>query len=118
MARVAPELKFSVEEVIVRCVAVPATIVNVVVSEVRPLADAVSVTEPAVTPVTVLEAVPEEAVAEPVPLTEPEPVVCEKLTEVELSVETRLLFSSRISAVIARVPPELKLAVELVIVMW
>jgi len=48
---------------------------------------------------TVIDATPEEAVAVPSPVTEPAPAVCEKTTTVELSELTRLLPTSRISAV-------------------
>jgi hypothetical protein len=75
MARVELEERLAVDEVIASCAAVPKTTVNVVVPDVRPVADAVSVTDPAVPPVTVFEAMPLAAVAAPVPATEPAPAV-------------------------------------------
>ncbi|MCX6896371.1 MAG: hypothetical protein NTZ16_12915, partial [Verrucomicrobia bacterium] len=66
----------------------PATTLNVVVAEVRLPDEAVKVTEPGVPPVTDLVAMPDAAVAEPVPVTEPLPEVWAKFTEVELSVVT------------------------------
>ena len=75
---------------------------------------AVTVTVPAVSPVRVLVATPLEAVAEPSPVTEPEPEVWLKLTLVELSPVTTLPLASWTSAVMSRVEPLLRSAVELV----
>src|SRR5205085_1123153 len=75
------------------------------------LFEAVIVREPAVWPVTVSEATPEEAVALPSPVTDPAPAVCEKTTTVELSVVTMLLFASSTAAVNVLVAPETTLAV-------
>src|SRR5207302_979524 len=55
--------------------------------------------DPAVWPVTVSEATPEEAVAVPSPVTEPAPAVCEKTTAVELSLVRTLLLASSTAAV-------------------
>jgi hypothetical protein len=112
IVRVAPEERFTVDEVITSCVGVLVTTVNAVVPEVSPLADAVIVTEPAEAPVTVFDAMPDDAVAEPVPVTVPVPEVCVNETEVELSEVTTLSLASRTSAVIARVAPVVRFAVE------
>ncbi len=90
--------------------------VKVVVPEVKLAADAVIVIEPAVWPVTALEAIPLAAVAAPSPVTVPVPAVFAKVTEVVLSPVRTLLAASRTSAVKVRAPPELRLVVELVIV--
>jgi hypothetical protein len=92
-----------------------ATTVKVVVTDVSPVADAVSVIEPAAVPVTVSLAMPALAVGLPSPLTVPVPPVLANVTTVALSVVTTFWFASRISAVMARVPPELRFAVEEVI---
>src|SRR5207248_4010173 len=84
---------------------------NVEVPEVRPLLEAVIVTEPAVCPVTVSEATPDDAVAVPSPVTEPAPALCAKVTTVELSDVTTLLFASSTAAVSVFVAPDAALAV-------
>src|SRR6266508_4090517 len=66
-------VRLPVELVIVRWSAAPGSTVKVVVSEVSPLADAVSVIEPATAPVMLFEATPLTAVAEPAPVTVPAP---------------------------------------------
>ena len=65
---------------------------------------AVIVIEPAVWPVTLLDAMPEPAVAAPRPVTVPAPAVLAKVTEVELSVVTTFPAASRTSAVSVRAP--------------
>ncbi len=116
--RAVAAVRFAVELVIVRWSAAPGTTVKVVVSEVRPAAEAVIVIEPAVWPVTLFEATPDEAVAAPSPVTVPLPAVLAKLTEVALSPVRTLPAASRTSAVSVRAAPEPRLAVELVIVRW
>ncbi len=75
MSRVEPLVRFVVDEVTASLLAAPGTTVNVVVSSARLPLCAVIVTEPARTPVTVFVAIPLEAVAAPVPLTDPAPLV-------------------------------------------
>ncbi len=106
--RAPPELRFAVELVMVRWSAAPGSMVKVVVPEVRPAAEAVIVIEPAVCPVTALEAMPLAAVAAPSPVTVPVPAVFAKVTEVVLSPVRTLLAASRTSAVSVRAPPELE----------
>src|SRR5205085_2037307 len=91
-------------------VVAPTVTENVDVSLVSPLFEAVIVTEPAVWPVTVSEATPDEAVALPSPVTEPAPAVCAKVTTVELSEVTMLLFVSSTAAESVMVAPEPTLA--------
>jgi hypothetical protein len=86
--------------------AAPGVTLNELVSDVRPEADAVIVTEPARAPVTVFDATPPEAVAVPSPVTEPAPDVCPKVTIVELSDASRLLLASRTSTVNDFVAPD------------
>ena len=112
-SRVAPEARLAVEPVSASCVAAPWTTVKAPrVPVVRPMAVASIVTEPARTPVTVLVAMPPEAVALPVPLTVPTPAALAKATAVELSEVTVLPAASWIVAVRTRVAPEVRLAVE------
>jgi hypothetical protein len=66
----------------------------------------VTVTEPAVAPVTVFDAIPPEAVAVPRPVTDPVPDVRANVTSVELSDVTRLLPASRTSTVSDFVAPD------------
>src|SRR5205823_6484868 len=103
---VAAEAALEVLEVEARFVAAPVVTENVELSEVRPLLEAVIVTEPAVCPVTVSEATPDDAVAVPSPVTEPAPALCAKVTTVELSDVTALLFASSTAAVSVFVAPE------------
>jgi hypothetical protein len=70
--------------------------VNVVASLGSEVAVAVIVIEPAAAPVMVLVATPPEAVAVPSPLTVPAPLVFPKVTDVVLSLVTRLPAPSRI----------------------
>ena len=83
-------------------------------SLVRPPVEAVSVAEPASTPVTVFVATPPVAVEEPRPLSVPLPEVLAKPTEVLLSAERRLPAASRISTVRSRVAPEARSVTPLV----
>src|SRR5205085_2318565 len=99
IARVAPVAGFVVALVITTCVSAPGTTVNVVVPSLSPATWAVRVTEPAPTPVSVFDATPEAAVAEPRPETEPVPPLWLKLTEVELSVVTTFPLASSSAAV-------------------
>jgi len=108
---VEPDATLAVFEVKTSLVAAPTVIEKVEVSLVRPLFEAVIVTEPAVWPVTVSDATPEEAVALPSPVTEPAPAVWAKVTTVELSLVTMLLLASSIAAVKVLVEPEATLAV-------
>jgi hypothetical protein len=103
---VAPESTDAVEDVKTTLLAAPGVTLKELVSDVRPEADAVIVTEPAVAPVTVFDAMPALAVAVPSPVTEPAPEVCPKLTTVELSEVSRLLFASRTSTVSDFVAPD------------
>ncbi len=114
--RLAPEVRFAVEPPITTFAGVPGSTVNVVESAVTLAALAWIVIEPARSPVTALDATPDEAVEEPRPLTVPAPAVLAKVIEVELSAVTTLLAASRTSAVKVRAAPEARLAVELVIV--
>ena len=77
-------------------------------------ADAVIVIEPARTPATLFEAKPPEAVAVPRPLTVPEPLVLANVTEVVLSLVTRLPPASRISTVSVLDVRDSRFVVELV----
>jgi hypothetical protein len=74
------------------------------------------VIDPASAAVTLFEATPAEAVAEPVPVTVPTPAVLAKVTDVELSPVRTLPAASRTSAVKVREEPEARFAVELVTV--
>jgi hypothetical protein len=103
---VAPDATPVVDDVNESFVAAPTVTVNELASDVRPEADAVIVTGPAVAPVTVFDATPPEAVAVPSPVTEPAPDVCPKVTTVELSEVSRLLFASRTSTVNDFVAPD------------
>jgi hypothetical protein len=103
---VAPDATAAVEEVKTTLLAAPGVTLNELVSDVSPDADAVIVTTPAVAPVTVFDATPPEAVAVPAPVTEPAPAVCPKVTMVELSAVSRLLFASRTSTVKDFVAPD------------
>src|SRR5258706_14360895 len=85
--------------------------VNVVESPARLVAVAPIVIDPASCPVTVLVAIPLEAVALPNPVTVPVPAVLAKVTEVLLSVVTTFWFASRTSTVSARVAPDVRLVV-------
>ena len=85
---------------------------------VRPAAVASIVTEPASVPVIVFVATPPDAVALPVPLTEPVPDALAKATTVELSEVTVLPAASWIVAVRTRLAPEARLAVEPVRAIW
>jgi len=108
---VAPEAALELLEVKTSFVAAPVVTENVELSEVRPLLEAVIVTEPAVCPVTVSEATPDDAVAVPSPVTEPAPALCAKVTTVELSDVTTLLFASSTAAVSVFVAPDATLTV-------
>ncbi len=112
--RAEPEARLAVELVKVRWSAAPGSIVKVVVPEVSPPAEAVTVIEPASTAVTGSEATPDEAVAAPRPVTVPAPAVFANVTTVELSIVRRLSLASLTSAVSVRAAPEVRLAVELV----
>src|SRR5712691_357405 len=116
--RPAPAARLVVELVKVRWSAAPATIVKVVVPEPSEPAPAVIVIGPASAPVTVLVAIPADAVAVPSPPTLPVPLVFVKLTEVVLSLLSRLPAASRTSTVSVRVLPEARSPVELVKVRW
>src|SRR5712691_2631346 len=116
--RVLPEARSPVELVKVRWSAAPGTIVKVVVPEPSEPAPAVIVIGPASAPVTVLVAIPADAVAVPSPPTLPVPLVFVKLTEVVLSLLSRLPAASRTSTVSVRVLPEARSPVELVKVRW
>src|SRR6266511_4644202 len=78
--------RFPAEPVTSIHAAEPGTTVNEIEPEVSPVEEAVIVTEPAVFPVTVFVATPLTALTEPVPVTEPVPPVCWKLTRAELEV--------------------------------
>ncbi len=91
---------------------------NVEVSELSELAEAVIVIGPASAAVTVLEATPPAAVAAPSPLTVALPLVLAKLTEVVLSPLSRLPAASRTSSVSVRDVPDARLADEFVNVRW
>jgi hypothetical protein len=108
---VAPAATLAVVEVKASFAAVPGVTVKVEASEVRPVAVAVMVTEPAVAPVTTFCAIPPLAVAVPSPVTVPLPLVFANVTTVELSELTRLSFASRIAIVSVLVAPEATLAV-------
>ncbi len=117
--RVAPEARSAVELVITTWVGeVAGTTSKVVVSPASPAAAAPIVIVPATCPVTETCATPLEAVAAASPLTVPAPDVLENVTEVELSLATRLPLASRTSAVSERVLPDARFAAELVIVRW
>ena len=88
----------------------PGVTEKVDVAEVRPALEAVIVTEPAMLPVTVRDAMPEEAVALPSPVTEPAPAVWAKLTTVVLSPVSTLPPASSTAAVSPFVEPEATLA--------
>jgi hypothetical protein len=103
---VAPDATELVEDVKTSLLAAPGVTLNELVSDVSPDADAVIVTDPAAAPVTVFDATPAEAVAVPAPVTEPAPAVCPKVTTVELSEVSRLLFASRTSTVNDFVAPD------------
>jgi hypothetical protein len=109
---VAPDATEAVDDVKTSLLAAPGVTVNTLVAEVRPIAEAVIVTEPPATPVTVFCAMPPLAVAVPSPLTEPLPDVCAKSTAVELSVVTRLSLASRTSTVSVFVAPDATDAVD------
>jgi hypothetical protein len=109
---VAPDATELVDDVKTSLLAVPGVTLNALVAEVSPIAEAVIVTEPLATPVTVFCAMPPLAVALPSPLTEPVPDVCAKSTAVVLSLVTRLLPASRTSAVSVFVAPDATEAVE------
>ena len=86
---------------------------NVVVPFVgTPDAEAVMVIEPAVTPVTLIEAMPLDAVEDTRPLTVPAPPVFAKEIEVVLSVIRTFSFASRISAVSVRAVVDARSAIE------
>src|SRR5207248_2470421 len=70
-----PDARLAVDEVTTSFVALPGVTVKVVVPDVRPVALAVTVIEPATAPVTLFEATPLDAVAVPSPVTVPEPAV-------------------------------------------
>ncbi len=95
MSRVAPEARLPVALVIVRWSAAPATTVKVVVSSVSEPEWAVSVIEPARTPVTVSVATPLTAAVVVRPVTVPVPADLVKSTDVELSAVSRLPAASR-----------------------
>src|SRR3989442_10843619 len=103
-ARVAELVKTSL-------LAAPTVTEKVELSRRRPVLETVIVTEPAVWPVTVSEATPEEAVAVPKPVTEPAPAVCANVTTVALSVVITLLLASSTAAVKVFVAPETTLLV-------
>ena len=110
--RVAPEVRLVVAPVSAIWVAAPWTTVKAPsVPVVRPVAVASIVTEPTRTPVIVLVATPEAAVAVPVPLTVPAPDCLAKLTTVVLSEVTVLPAASWIVAVSTRVAPEVRFVV-------
>ena len=79
---------------------------------VSPAEVASIVTKPARAPVIVFDATPLEAVAVPVPVTEPAPDCFAKATTVVLSEVTVLPEASRMVAVRTRVAPEVRFAVE------
>ena len=91
---------------------------KVFVSPVSDVAVAVIVIEPASAPVTVCEATPPDAVALPSPVSVPRPLVFANVTDVVLSLVTRLPPASRISTVSVRVFPEARSPVEPVKVRW
>src|SRR6266540_1303059 len=109
-SRVDPDARAAVELVKTRSVAVPATIVNVVACELRPAAEAVTVTVPASEPVTVFDAVPLTVVAVPSPLTEPLPDVLANVIVRPESPATRLPFASSTRTVRSRDPPDARSA--------
>jgi hypothetical protein len=86
--------------------AAPGVTLNVLESEVRPVAVAEIVTPPAPAPVTAFDATPPLAVAVPRLVTDPVPEVCTKVTTVELSDVTTLLLVSRTSTVSVFVAPD------------
>ena len=102
----------AVELVRVRWSAAPGSTVRLSESGVRSGAEAVTVTEPASSPLTVLVATPAEAVEPPRPESEPLPAVWAKVTVVVLSVAIVLPAASWMVAVRTRLAPELRLAVE------
>jgi hypothetical protein len=108
---VAPAATLAVVDVKTSLAAVPGVTVKVEASEVRPLALAVTVTEPAVAPVTTFCAIPPLAVAVSSPVTVPAPLVFANVTTVELSELTRLSLASRIATVSVLVAPAATLAV-------
>ena len=111
---VAVEATLDVLLVKVRWSAGPRVTAKVEVSLVRPDLEAVIVSEPAACPVTVSEATPLLAVAEPRPVAVPAPAVLAKPTTVVLSPVSRLPLASRTSTVSVFVEPEATLDVSLV----
>src|SRR5207253_1245268 len=116
--RVVPDLRLAVELVKARWSAAPATTVKIVESDLRELAVAVIVIEPARAPVTVSDATPPDTVAGVSPVTVPAPAVLANVTLVVLSLMTRLPPASRTSTVSARVFPDIRSPVEVVNVRW
>src|SRR5207248_3057208 len=108
----------ALELVKVRWSAPPTVTENVDVSLVRPDLEAVIVSEPAACTVTVSEATPLLAGAEPRPVAVPAPAVLAKPTTVVLSALSRLPLASRISTMRVFVDGEAGLAVLLVNVRW
>ena len=117
--RVAPEARFAVEPVNAICAAGPATTLNAPrVPSVSPAEVASIVTEPASAPVIVLVAIPPEAVALPVPATEPVPAAFANATTVELSEVIVFPAASCRAAVRTRLTPAERSAVAPVSWIW